>query len=172
MPAGWQRSNGELVSLLRFLLFISSLSIFCLVNLVNTEFEIRMIFFFGGIYVIAFGVGWPEVEFIPWKIRRSGILGTESLLRSFAVGNDVLGCSGLHRVILSPILPLQVFKSINPSRILLSSPLPAAGRGGSAPCRGCGELLKSGVQKIAAHYSCDKGTIQCSFPLYPPNNNT
>lgn len=65
MPAGWQRSNGELVSLLRFLLFISSLSIFCLVNLVNTGFEIRMIFFFGGIYVIAFGVGWPEVEFIP-----------------------------------------------------------------------------------------------------------
>lgn len=171
MPAGWQRSNGELVSLLRFLLFISSLSIFCLVNLVNTEFEIRMIFFFGGIYVIAFGVGWPEVEFIPWKIRRSGILGTESLLRSFAVGNDVLGCSGLHRVTSCPQSSLSM--SLNPLIPAgFSSPLPAAGRGGSAPCRGCGELLKSGVQKIAAHYSCDKGTVQCSFPLYPPNNNT
>lgn len=126
MPAGWQRSNGELVSLLRFLLFISSLSIFCLVNLVNTEFEIRMIFFFGGIYVIAFGVGWPEVEFIPWKIRRSGILGTESLLRSFAVGNDVLGCSGLDRVTSCPRSSLS--KSLNPlipagfSSPLLSSP--------------------------------------------------
>lgn len=55
MPAGWQRSNGELVSLLRFLLFISSLSIFCLVNLVKAEFEMRF-FFVVGIYVITFGV--------------------------------------------------------------------------------------------------------------------
>lgn len=46
MPAGWQRSNGELVSLLQFLLFISSLSIFCLVNLVKAEFETRIFFFF------------------------------------------------------------------------------------------------------------------------------
>lgn len=65
MPAGWQRSNGELVSLLQFLLFISSLSIFCLVNLVKAEFETRIFFFFCGIYVITFGAGWPEEEFIP-----------------------------------------------------------------------------------------------------------
>lgn len=72
MPAGWQRSNGELVSLLRFLLFISSLSIFCLVNLVNTEFEIRMIFF-----LVVFMLLLLESDGLRWSLfpEKSGGVG-------------------------------------------------------------------------------------------------
>lgn len=162
MPAGWQRSNGELVSLLQFLLFISSLSIFCLVNLVKAEFETRIFFFFWWRLCHYFWswMAWGRVYSL--KKNRSGILGTESLLRSF-----VVGCSDLHRVTPCPQSFLFLFKSMNPSKFLPSSHC----WGGSAPFKGWGELLKSGVQKIAAHFSCDKSTIQCSSPLYPPNNN-
>lgn len=74
MPAGWQRSNGELVSLLRFLLFISSLSIFCLVNLVKAEFE-RRIFFF-----VAFMSLLLESDGLRWSLfpEKTGGVGIES----------------------------------------------------------------------------------------------
>lgn len=63
------------------------------------------------------GLRW---SLFPEKNRRSGILGTESFSRSFVMGRDVLGCSGLHRVTSCPqSFLLHVFKSMNPSRILL-----------------------------------------------------
>lgn len=164
MPAGWQRSNWELVPLLRFLLFISSLSIFCLVNLVKAELEIRFLCVCVCVWHLCHYfwscMAWGGVYSLRKQDFRHGKFAEE-----FIVGSDVLGCSGLTQGhILSQILSLprtEIQKSQLDSSLF--SLLWAK------------EALHLAKCKLRGTENCSSlllWQIQRYFPLYPPNNNT